>query len=155
MDESPRARIMRYILTSCPTLYGKTISTRAAAELLLAFPSPFPLLLLVLFLPFFLRLSSFCLWFGPAFDMRADIADVRFMLLADLITSYRTATVSSCFFFSLFFRVSPLTKTSRRPLSPFKPIYPRCFSSRDFSSSRVSRTSFAEDGGGRDKRLLG
>lgn len=34
--------------------------------------------------------------------------------------------------------MSPLTKTIRRPLSPFKPIYPRCFLNRNFSC-RVSR----------------
>lgn len=41
--------------------------------------------------------------FAAALDMRADIADVRFMLFADLITSYRTATVSPRYFFFLLF----------------------------------------------------
>lgn len=93
-------------------LYGKQFPRAPPRELLLArFPPPFPLLLLVLYPPLLPPSLPSMPMFAAALDMRADIADVRFMLLADLITSYRTATVSPpryFFFFFFFFFVCRL-----------------------------------------------
>lgn len=89
-------------------LCGKQFPRAAAAELLLArFPPPFPLLRPVLFLLFFLSVLFLLPVFAAAFDMRADIADVRFMLFADLITSYPNGDGISPRVFFFFFFFSP------------------------------------------------